>query len=55
MAKMTKKEREAKAAEMLRLWRGGERANALRIAREIDAKAEEQPDGMFAYAQRVGG
>lgn len=55
MTKMNKKEREAKVAEMLRLWRGGERGNALKIAREIDAKADEQPAGMFAYAQRVGG
>lgn len=53
MAKLTKKEREALAAEMLRLWRGGERARALAIAIQIDAAADERPDGMAAYARRA--
>lgn len=48
---MTKREQTIKAVH--RLWKRGERLNAIRAADEAKLKDDEKPDGMEAHRARM--
>lgn len=47
------KTKSVSAARVRKLWNGGERLNALKMAEKHKLKAEDRPDGMAAYAAAI--